>query len=424
MEVKRKAVEVIDVDKPLRVDQDVGTDKVQYLFTRGSHPGVSIADLQSRVKADDTQDGQQELPESVSQDGQLVLPDSVAQNPNIDVEDDDADGEDVQQALLDDNDANNPDVQQALLDSVARNDNKQAADDAFSLLSTQNDDIDDDSSEEVEEIIPPSNVARGEKLCIADNEESSTDTDEETNIPANQTIKKQQISTPSQAHTEGSEATHRKRFKQTVKHPSSSIRKLAKTPTERARTRTCLKRDVKQGTKYSQQRTIVASTRNKKKQPPKEIKKIHYKDFLDDNLQWTKDKPVGQGAIDLTGLTLGDEDRAPMFSDVQALSHNDWEPEQVDYSEAFRCFKQILGVQTTNEHRDFVAGLPTDKEREESNKERTTKLEQARLNSTLFNVHKVKYIAWIPEVTHTGKPVRNRDGTLSGKYSCKFEVEH
>ena len=141
-------------------------------------------------------------------------------------------------------------------------------------------------------------------------------------------------------------------------------------------------------------------------------------------MEWTDDKPAGQGAINLTGLTMGDDDRPPLFTDVQALTHNDWEPEQVDYTEALRKFKKLLGIKPLTEHRELVEGLSSAKAREEFNQDRATKLEQAKLNSYLFNVHKVKYLAWIPEVTHTGKPVKNKDDTLAGKYCCKFEVKN
>ena len=144
---------------------------------------------------------------------------------------------------------------------------------------------------------------------------------------------------------------------------------------------------------------------------------------MTDTLEWTEDKLAGQGAIDLTGLTMGDDANPVTFTDVQALTHDDWEAEQLDYSEAMRKFKNLLGIKPLHKQREFVEGLSTEKAREESNQERATKLEQARLHSYLFNVHKVKYIAWVPEVLHSKKPVKNRDGTLAGKYSCKFEVQ-
>lgn len=43
--------------------------------------------------------------------------------------------------------------------------------------------------------------------------------------------------------------------------------------------------------------------------------------------------------------------------------------------------------------------------------------------ASLYNVEKVKYLAWEPELTVKGFPKFNPDNTLKGKYICQYENE-
>ena len=45
----------------------------------------------------------------------------------------------------------------------------------------------------------------------------------------------------------------------------------------------------------------------------------------------------------------------------------------------------------------------------------------ARVEASLYNIEKVKYIAWDPDVTTTGKAKRNPNNSLKGKYLCRYE---
>src|SRR5688572_19383701 len=38
--------------------------------------------------------------------------------------------------------------------------------------------------------------------------------------------------------------------------------------------------------------------------------------------------------------------------------------------------------------------------------------------ANLLCANKVKWLGWVPEVTKDGRPMRNNDGSLQGKYMC------
>ena len=41
--------------------------------------------------------------------------------------------------------------------------------------------------------------------------------------------------------------------------------------------------------------------------------------------------------------------------------------------------------------------------------------------ASLFNVQKVKQLAWVPATTPLGKKVKHPDGTIKGKYNCMYK---
>ena len=49
-------------------------------------------------------------------------------------------------------------------------------------------------------------------------------------------------------------------------------------------------------------------------------------------------------------------------------------------------------------------------------KQREKAQEAAKTKAALQNVHMVKYLAWEPELTKVGKPMKHPDGLMKGKY--------
>ena len=85
----------------------------------------------------------------------------------------------------------------------------------------------------------------------------------------------------------------------------------------------------------------------------KKSPQIRWQDYIDENrFGFCKDKPVGSGAIDLTDFTVGDEGQPPVLEDVLNLSiSTDFEPEQQDISQAYKHFRSILEIPSSDAHK-------------------------------------------------------------------------
>ena len=100
---------------------------------------------------------------------------------------------------------------------------------------------------------------------------------------------------------------------------------------------------------------ISFQPRKQPNHPPKCHKKLYYEDYLDTNKMWfTKDKPAGFGAFDLTNFGIGAENRTPTLKDVASLANDDFEPEQQDYKKALKIYKEIMGVQDPKKFEKMV----------------------------------------------------------------------
>ena len=145
--------------------------------------------------------------------------------------------------------------------------------------------------------------------------------------------------------------------------------------------------------------------------------KLAYEAYLDKNrFQFTDRKPIGQGAIDLTTFGIGKQSRPPTLKDIKKLENKDLSDIQTGLTVAFDFYKSMPKKQLE----DIWSKVAPDNVKQHNLLKQLDKLKAAGTLAALSNVKQVKYLAWVPETSPSGEKLLNQDGTLKGKYVCKY----
>ena len=200
-----------------------------------------------------------------------------------------------------------------------------------------------------------------------DNEELSQETVKASNVPKPD---------ESRAKASSPDDPKQKRYKQTV-IPRETARTIKKTPIGRRNPDREVKTLSSTLNTPIKKRVVGGKPRGLLKKPPQ----IRWQDYIDDNkFGFRNKKPIGSTAIDLTDFTVGDEGRPPVLDDVLNLNINtDFEPEQQDISKAYKHFKLILEVPSSDAHNKILEKLGSDSEKLTVKQEQEEKLKTVKV---------------------------------------------
>ena len=167
---------------------------------------------------------------------------------------------------------------------------------------------------------------------------------------------------------------------------------------------------------YKRQQQIYAQ---EEKNAPK-IKILDYKEYMDQNtLCFKSDKPVGLGAFDLRDFVFGEESRSPTLNDIASLNNDDFFPHQTDYEMSLKEFQNLPKEEL---ERVWKTTAPYNVGHHDLT-DRSNKIKAATTLASLTNVKRVKYIAWIPEISKEAVGLKYADNTLKGKYVCRYREQ-
>ncbi|HEY9297610.1 MAG TPA: hypothetical protein VIQ31_14830, partial [Phormidium sp.] len=393
---KKKADEVIDVDKPPNVDQDAGTDKVQYLYTVGDHPEISSKDaLEVRVKPDD-------------------LPDVEPPNDSCEVQDD------VESPVVDNNDEENEDK------SVTNKDGGVIV--SQDILTGFTDDV---PLRTIVDAIQQNLASQGGSQSfegVGDipsemiNEEEEDKEGEEDNEDDQKIGPSSQNPPPADSQSKSSED-------QDVEYDNFNIQ------------------DTKDNVARAHQRPAAATMQGKQSKRTKHHVRHHAKRMktrVQEQKEYEKKKPKPRqqlatrlprnaapvassqhGSCDLLGFTINTDSYKgkPWLQDVLSLNNQDFEPTQTSFQAAMEEFKQLLDVLDQDDLEELQDALSSDGEKERLEEAEAEKLKEAKFLATVHNVHKVTAIAWIPQIipnTQVVNPRHYPDCSLKGHWVIKY----
>ena len=100
------------------------------------------------------------------------------------------------------------------------------------------------------------------------------------------------------------------------------------------------------------------------------------------------------------------------------MSNTDFNELQTDYSKAVQYMKQQLGVLPQHALMQQWQLLKSKQDKLDLTRLNTSRLQNARKEANLMYIQKVKWLAWIPELSTKGLPIRNLDQSLKGQYVC------
>jgi hypothetical protein len=148
--------------------------------------------------------------------------------------------------------------------------------------------------------------------------------------------------------------------------------------------------------------------------------------WLDESGQYFVDfVPAGKGAIDLTSYNTPSTALKPTFANVQSLDNQDFDDLfQKNLKQASKYFNEALGTLNKGQYKIEQAACDTPMEKLNLWCLNNSKIKLAKQEAALAQVRTIKYLAWHPETTVRGNPLRNNDGTLKGRYVCRYNDEN
>ena len=79
---------------------------------------------------------------------------------------------------------------------------------------------------------------------------------------------------------------------------------------------------------------------------------------------------------------------------------------------------------TKNKYHNELQNCKTEQERFDFKRKNQSRFKLARQEACLSQANSVKFLAWHPATTVKGKALKFHDGTLKGKYICKYEDQN
>ena len=148
---------------------------------------------------------------------------------------------------------------------------------------------------------------------------------------------------------------------------------------------------------------------------------MNYEHWLDDSgLRFKDDLPEGKGAFDLTAFTMGPDQNPPTFNDVQGLDNDNFIEIQVDKTQALKHYREVLQCLSGAKYEKELAARKDKCQKLLLKKRHKANAKLAKQEATLAQVSLIKYIAWHPELSVAGNPIKYLDNTLKGHYVAKY----
>jgi len=118
-------------------------------------------------------------------------------------------------------------------------------------------------------------------------------------------------------------------------------------------------------------------------------------------------KPERDGALDLRGYTMPGTTRKPTLDDMLGLDNNDWSDDQTSFKKAYKLKSKEMNISKDENFNKYLKTFDCETSKEILIKQRDKAQEAAKTEAALHNVHMVKYLAWEPELTKVGKPMKH-----------------
>lgn len=134
---------------------------------------------------------------------------------------------------------------------------------------------------------------------------------------------------------------------------------------------------------------------------------------------------VTSGAKDLLKMKMDNTHKgSPQFEDVMNLNNQDFEPTQINWTDALKTFKNELGVLNHAEYEETMNELTSKNARWVLQQKQGDLIKEAKFLSCMHNVCNVKYIAWVPDNKLQKTPLQYSNSTLKGHYICQYLDEN